>query len=184
MAKKKSKIPAYVLKQFEKAMYKTGDKVIIKWLGQTKTGYVKHSKENAWGRSYMVEVTEKGLKRSDDVTRYPCGIEIRGHRTQYDVGFILHERTQQGDWPQSTRIYENSGSEENAQRNDNKGVGGNDDSSSGKDARSRSSDTHKDVVEPSSTRKRSSNTDTSNKDLDDAVNRQKDFLQGFVKDNL
>jgi len=182
MAKKKSKIPAYVLKQFEKAMYKTGDKVIIKWLGQIKTGYVKTSKENAWGRSYMVEVEEKGLKRNDDVTRYPCGIEIRGHRTQYDVGLILHDRTQSGDWPQSTRIYENSGSDEASQRNDNQSVGGNDDSVSGKDTRSRSSNTHQDVVEPSSTRKRTSNAKASSKDLDDAVNRQKDFLQGFVKE--
>ena len=59
MAKKKSKIPAYVLKQFNKAMYNAGDKVIIKWLGQIKTGYVKTSKENSWGRSYMVEVEER-----------------------------------------------------------------------------------------------------------------------------
>ena len=66
MAKKKSKIPAYVLKQFEKAMYKIGDKVIIKWLGQIKTGYVKSSKENNWGRSYMVEVEEKGLKKNQE----------------------------------------------------------------------------------------------------------------------
>ena len=181
MAKKKSKIPAYVLKQFEKAMYKAGDKVIIKWLGQIKTGYVKHSKENTWGRSYMVEVTEKGLKRSDDVTRYPCGIEIRGHRTQYDVGFILHDRTQQGDWPQSITIYENSGSDEDAQRDDNKSVRRNDDSSSRKNTGSRSSVTHQDVVEPGSTRKRTSNAKASSKDLDNAIDRQKDFLQGFVK---
>ena len=181
MAKKKSKIPAYVLKQFEKAMYKTGDKVIIKWLGQTKTGYVKHSKENTWGRSYMVEVEEKGLKRSDDVTRYPCGIEIRGHRTQYDVGFILHDRTQSGDWPQSTRIYEDSGSDEDAKRNDNKSIGRNDDSSSGKNTRSRSSNTHKNVVKPGSTRKHSGTTKASSKDLENAIDRQKDFLQGFVK---
>ena len=181
MAKKKSKIPAYVLKQFEKAMYKAGDKVIIKWLGQTKTGYVKSSKENNWGRSYMVEVEERGLKRSDDITRYPCGIEIRGHRTQYDVGLILHDRTQSRDWPQSTRIYENSRSDTDSQRDDNKSVGGNDDSSSREDARSRSSDAHQDVVEPSVTRKRTSNANAPSKDLDDAVNRQKDFLQGFVK---
>ena len=182
MAKKKSKIPAYVLKQFEKAMYKTGDKVIIKWLGQIKTGYVKNTKENAWGCSYMVEVEEKGLKRSDDITRYPCGIEIKGHRTQYDVGLILHDRTQSRDWPQSTRIYENSGSDTDSKRNDNSSVGGNDDSNSRKDTRSRSSDTHQDVVEPSSTRKCSGDTNTSGKDLDNAVNRQKDFLRGFVKD--
>tara|TARA_R110002033_G_scaffold169699_1_gene210834 strand:+ start:460 stop:1008 length:549 start_codon:yes stop_codon:yes gene_type:complete len=181
MAKKKSKTPAYVLKQFEKAMYKTGDKVIIKWLGQIKTGYVKHSKENAWGRSYMVEVEEKGLKRSDDVTRYPCGIEIRGHRTQYDVGLILHDRTQSGDWPQSTRIYEDPRSEANSQRDDNKSSRGHDDSTSGKNGVGGSSTSHQDVVEPSATRKRTSNANTPSKDLDDAVNRQKDFLQGFVK---
>tara|TARA_Y100001937_G_scaffold127279_1_gene199040 strand:+ start:1688 stop:2236 length:549 start_codon:yes stop_codon:yes gene_type:complete len=181
MAKKKSKIPAYVLKQFEKAMYKTGDKVIIKWLGQIKTGYVKTSKENTWGRSYMVEVEEKGLKRNDDVTRYPCGIEIRGHRTQYDVGLILHDRTQQGDWPQSTRIYENSGSEKDSQRNDNKSVRRYDDSNSRKNEFGGSSTTHKDIIESSSTRMCTSNTKTSTQDLDNAINRQKDFLQGFVK---
>ena len=182
MAKKKSKIPAYVLKQFEKAMYKAGDKVIIKWLGQIKTGYVKSSKENNWGRSYMVEVEERGLKRSDDVTRYPCGIEIKGHRTQYDVGLILHDRTQSGDWPTSQRIYENSGSDKASKRNDNSSSRGNDDKDNGKDTKRRSSTTHKDVAKPSSTRKRGSNAKTSSKDLDDAVNRQKDFLKGFVKD--
>ena len=34
MAKKKVNLPAYVLKQFDKAMYKIGDEVIISWLGQ------------------------------------------------------------------------------------------------------------------------------------------------------
>ncbi len=182
MAKKKSKIPAYVLKQFEKAMYKAGDKVIIKWLGQTKTGYVKSSKENNWGRSYMVEVEERGLKRSDDVTRYPCGIEIKGHRTQYDVGLILYDRTQSGDWPTSQRIYENSGSDKASKRNDNSSSRGNDDKDNGKDTKRRSSTAHKDVAKPSSTRKRGSNAKTSSNSLDNAIDRQKDFLKGFVKD--
>jgi hypothetical protein len=182
MAKKKSKIPAYVLKQFEKAMYKAGDKVIIKWLGQTKTGYVKSSKENNWGRSYMVEVEERGLKRSDDVTRYPCGIEIKGHRTQYDVGLILHDRTQSGDWPTSQRIYENSGSDTASKRNDNSSSRRNDNKDSRKDGVGRSSDAHKDGVKPSATRKRTSNAKASSNSLDNAIDRQKDFLKGFVKD--
>ncbi len=182
MAKKKSKIPAYVLKQFEKAMYKAGDKVIIKWLGQTKTGYVKSSKENNWGRSYMVEVEERGLKRSDNVTRYPCGIEIKGHRTQYDVGLILHDRTQSGDWPTCQRIYENSGSDKASKRNDNSSSRRNDDKDNGKDGVGRSSNAHKDGVKPSATRKRGSNAKTSSNSLDNAIDRQKDFLKGFVKD--
>lgn len=182
MAKKKNKIPAYVLKQFEKAMYKPGELVIIQWLGQIKTGYVKSSKENGWGRSYMVEVHEKGLNPNDYITRYPCGIEIKGYRTQYDVGFILHDRTQSGDWPQSIAIYENSGSEKDPQRNNNSSGGGNDDSNSRKNTKRRSSNAHKDVVKPSSTRKRTSNANTSSKDLDNAIDRQKDFLKGFVKE--
>lgn len=182
MAKKKSKIPAYVLKQFEKAMYKTGDKVIIKWLGQIKTGYVKKNEENAWGYSYMVEVHERGLKRSDDITRYPCGIEIKGYRTQYDVGVILHDRTQSGDWPASITIYKDSGRNENQIGDDNTSSGGNDDSISRKNTRNKSSNAHKDVVKPSSTRKRSSNAKTSTDTLDTAIDRQKDFLKGFVKD--
>jgi hypothetical protein len=182
MAKKKNKIPAYVLKQFEKAMYKPGDKVIIQWLGQIKTGYVKSSTENSWGRSYMVEVHEKGLKHNDNVTKYPCGIEIKGYRTQYDVGFIFHDRTQRRDWPASITIYENSRSKTNSQRNDNTSSGGHDDKDSGKTTKPRSSTTHKDVTKPSSTRKRTSNAKASSKDLDDAIDRQKDFLNGFVKD--
>ena len=182
MAKKKSKTPAYVLKQFEKAMYKVGDKVIIQWLGQIKTGYVKSSKENSWGRSYMVEVHEKGLKHNDNVTKYPCGIEIKGYRTQYDVGFIFHDRTQRGDWPESITIYENSGSNKTSQRNDSTSVGGHDDSNSGKDARPRKSTSHKDVVKSSSTRVRRSNAEASSNSLDNAIDRQKDFLKGFVKE--
>ena len=182
MAKKKSKIPAYVLKQFEKAMYKPGDKVIIKWLGQIKTGYVKTNKENTWGYSYMVEVEQKGLKPGDDVTRYPCGIQIKEYKTDYDVGLILHDRTQSRNWPQSTRIYENSGSDEASQQDDNKGIGGNDDINSGKIGIGGSSITHKDGVKSSATRVRRSNAEASSNSLDNAIDRQKDFLKGFVKD--
>lgn len=182
MAKKKTKTPAYVLKQFEKAMYKAGDRVIIEWLGQIKIGYVKTNKENAWGYSYMVEVKQKGLRPGDDITRYPCGIQIKDYKTDYDVGIILHDRTQRGDWSQSTGIHENTGSNKTSQRNDSTGVGGHDDSNSGKDARPRKSTSHKDGVKSSATRVRGSNAEASSNSLDNAIDRQKDFLNGFVKD--
>ena len=181
MAKKKSKIPAYVLKQFNKAMYNVGDKVIIKWLGQIKTGYVTKAYESNFGYSYLVEVTESGLKGRMESTRYPCGIRIKQYETDYNVGLVLHDRTQSGDWPTSQRIYENSRSDEASQRNDNSGSRGYDDKDSGKNTKRRASTTHKDVAKPSSTRKRTSNAKASSKDLDDAVNRQKNFLKGFVK---
>tara|TARA_R110000751_G_scaffold11746_3_gene40896 strand:+ start:1543 stop:2094 length:552 start_codon:yes stop_codon:yes gene_type:complete len=183
MAKKKTKTPAYVLKQFEKAMYKAGDRVVIEWLGQIKIGYVKRNKENAWGYSYMVEVKQKGLKPGDDITNYPCGIQIKDYKTDYAVGLILHDRTQRGDWSQSTGIYENTGSNKTSQRNDNTSVGGNDDSNSRKDAIGGSSNSHKDGVKSSATRVHPINAETrESTQLDDAINKQKDFLNGFVKD--
>ena len=166
MAKKKSKIPAYVLKQFNRAMYKVGDKVIIQWLGQIKTGYVKNTKESSWGHNYLVEVTEKGLKRSDNVTRYPCGIKIKEYKTEYNVGVILHDRTQQG-------------GEKDTQRNDSASVGRHNDSDSGKNARSGKSSASKNNIKSSATRVR--NSDTESRSLDDAIDRQRNFLEGFVK---
>lgn len=180
MAKKKSKLPAYVLKQFNKAMYKVGDKVIIKWLGQIKTGYVTKAYESNFGYSYLVEVTEKGLKGRMESTRYPCGIRIKQYETDYNVGLILHDRTQSGDWPQSQGIYEYSGSEKTSQRNDSSSSGGDDNNNKRKNAKSRKGRHGKQNTDESgSTRMHKSDTETQS--LDDAVQRQRDFLNGFVK---
>ena len=180
MAKKKSKLPAYVLKQFNKAMYKVGDKVIIKWLGQIKTGYVTKAYESNFGYSYLVEVTEKGLKGRMESTRYPCGIRIKQYETDYNVGLILHDRTQSGDWPQSQGIYEYSGSEKASQRNDGSSSRGNVDTNKRKNAKPRKNGHSKQNNDESgSTRMHKSDTETQS--LDDAVQRQRDFLNGFVK---
>ena len=180
MAKKKSKLPAYVLKQFNKAMYKVGDKVIIKWLGQIKTGYVTKAYESNFGYSYLVEVTEKGLKGRMESTRYPCGIRIKQYETDYNVGLILHDRTQSGDWPQSQGIYEYSGSEKASQRNDGSNSGTDANTNKRKNAKSRKVGHGKQNNDESgSTRMHKINTETQS--LDDVVQRQRDFLNGFVK---
>ena len=180
MAKKKSKLPAYVLKQFNKAMYKVGDKVIIKWLGQIKTGYVTKAYESNFGYSYLVEVTEKGLKGRMESTRYPCGIRIKQYETDYNVGLILHDRTQSGDWPQSQGIYEYSGSEKASQRNDSSSGGGNADTNKRKNAKSRKN-RHSKQNNDESGSTRMHKSDTEAQSLNDAVQRQRDFLNGFVK---
>ena len=180
MAKKKSKLPAYVLKQFNKAMYKVGDKVIMKWLGQIKTGYVTKAHESNFGYSYLVEVTEKGLKGRMESTRYPRGIRINQYETDHNVGLILHDRTQSGDWPQSQGIYEYSGSEKASQRNDSSSSGGNANTNKRKNAKSRKKGHSKQNNDESgSTRMHQSDTEAQS--LDDAVQRQRDFLNGFVK---
>jgi hypothetical protein len=45
MTQKKSKIPVNVLKKFDKVLYKPGNQVVIKWLGEIKQGYVKETKK-------------------------------------------------------------------------------------------------------------------------------------------
>ena len=182
MAKKKKDLPAYVLKQFNKALYKPGEQVTIKWLGQIKTGYVIKNYKTNWGVCYTVEVTDMALKHNDRITRYPCGIQIKKYRTQYDVGLILHGYEQSGDIRTSKGIYAVTGSGEVTIGNDNTSVGGHDDSNNRENARARASTTHKDDVKSSSTRVRTSNAETSATNLDDAIDRQKDFLNGFVKD--
>jgi len=179
MAKKKSKIPAYVLKQFDKALYKIGERVIIKWLGQIKQGHVTKFKKNNWGVSYTIDVSNESPKKENSITRYPCGIQIKEYKTEYDVGLILHDRTQAGDFPADTRIYGYSGSGKNESRNDDSSIGGNDNGSSRKNVKSRKSVTTATNTKSSSTRVRNSNTEI--RSLDKAIDRQRDFLNGFVK---
>ena len=179
MARKKNKIPAYVLKQFNKAVYKLGDEVIIKWLGQIKQGHVTKFKKNNWGISYTVDVSDESPKKENQITRYPCGIQIKEYKTEYDVGLILHDRTQAGDFPADTGIYGYSGSGKNESRNDDSSIGGNDNGPSRKDAKSRKSVVTTTNTESGSARVRNSNTET--RSLDKAIDRQRDFLNGFVK---
>tara|TARA_R110000751_G_scaffold104850_3_gene200452 strand:- start:746 stop:1288 length:543 start_codon:yes stop_codon:yes gene_type:complete len=179
MAKKKSKIPAYVLKQFDRALYKVGDKVVITWLGQIKQGHVTKFKKTNWGVSYTVDVAQESTKARNQITRYPCGIQIKEHTTDYDVGLILHDRTQAGDFPADTGIYGYSGSGKNESRNDDSSIGRNDNGSSRKNVKSRKSVTTATNTKSSSTRVRNSNTEI--RSLDKAIDRQRDFLNGFVK---
>ena len=116
MAKKKSKIPAYVLKQFDRALYKVGDKVVITWLRQIKQGHVTKFKKTNWGVSYTVDVAQESTKARNQITRY---------------------------------------------------------------VKSRKSVTTATNTKSSSTRVRNSNTEI--RSLDKAIDRQRDFLNGFVK---
>ena len=81
---KKSNIPDNIQKQFEKPQFKIGDPVFFTWLGSKKYGYVTTFKTVGWGVQYTVE--------EDDV-RYPCGIEIKTHKTAYTTGYIRYDET-------------------------------------------------------------------------------------------
>lgn len=179
MAKKKVKIPAYVLKQFDKVMYKVGDEVMIRWLGQIKTGHVTKYKKSNFGVSYTVEVTEKNLNRQLRSTRYPCGIQIKEYSTDYKVGVILHEQTQEYWKSGYRRVHEDTGSSATKGKTNSGSGRNNDNSNNRKTSGSRNTATTKTSAKSSSKRVPDNNSKT--RSLDQAIDRQKDFLKGFVK---
>jgi len=183
---KKSNIPDNIQKQFEKTQFKIGDPVFFTWLGSKKYGYVTTFKTVGWGVQYTVE--------EDDV-RYPCGIEIKTHKTAYTTGYIRYDETrsigrdelikriQTGHSSTYSELFIDTRRTEIQSRSESttskristkgtKGV---------KSAGSQSK--RKDVVQFSS------NGDTSgtrkkrgNSELDSAIQRQRDFLNGFIKE--
>ena len=182
---KKQLVPDNIQKQFNKPQFKPGDVVFFTWLGAKKYGYVKVFKEASWGIQYLVE--------SDD-TRYPCGISIKGHKTTYTTGCIdtdetraigsdeIKRRIQTGHsstyselFTDSRRTDNESGSEStNGKRISKK----NTTTSTTTGTRSKTKDASKssnDGVPNPTTSKRK------NSKLESAVQRQRDFLNGFVK---
>jgi len=83
MAKNKN-LPDNIEKQFNKALFKQGEPVFFTWLGAKKYGYVTTHKKTNWGIQYTVT--------SND-TKYPCGIQIKGYKTSYHIGCIWFEET-------------------------------------------------------------------------------------------
>ena len=182
---KKQQAPDAIIKQFEKPQFKIDDAVFFTWLGAKKYGYVKTYKTSSWGIQYLVE--------SND-TRYPCGISIKGHKTAYTTGCInidetrsigqdeIKKRIQTGHSSTYTELFTDTRrteDESGSKSASSKRLSGTD----SKAIKSpRSNNKGKDVVKPSAngnatgTRKKRGDSE-----LDGAIQRQRDFLNGFVK---
>ena len=177
MANKKVKIPAYVLKQFDRAMYKVGDEVVIRWLGQKKIGHVTKYQKRPFGISYTVEVKEKNPISKRTSSRYPCGIQIKEYCTAYNTGLILHETTQE--YYKTRTIDADTRSTTAKVKTNNRSNGVDGSSNNTKATRSRNTVTSKASTKSSAKRVRKDNSKA--RSLDQAIDRQKDFLNGFVK---
>ena len=184
---KKSNVPESIEKQFNKALFKEGEPVLFTWLGAKKYGYVKTYKKVSWGIQYSI---------LSFGTTYPCGIQIKTYRTSYHVGCILFEETtgygvnklknriDSGPEPlRDTEIFRDS------QRPNNEG-GSNDTSLRGNanniNRKTKSNTARPDRVEndvqPSNNGVQQRNTKKrKNHELDTAIERQRNFLNGFVK---
>ena len=181
----KQKISDSQQKLFNKVHFKPGEIVFFSWLGMKKYGYVKTHKETGWGIQYTVESNN---------TRYPCGIQIKGTKTTYTTGIIFYEETRSigvdelKRRAETNRNYGNSELIRDSPRPNNESRS--DDSnkrrvskSSGSKKSKSGSDTVRKIDDiDGNTRMQSDNSKkrTNNK-LDDAIQRQRDFLNGFVK---
>ena len=183
MAKKQS-IPENIQKQFEKPQFREGDAVFFVWLGSKKYGYVTTFKKVNWGIQYTVE---------SEGVRYPCGIEIKTYKTTYTTGCIRFDDTRSiGQQELITRIQTGHPSTYSELFIDTRRTEVQSTSKSG---------TSKRVLVQNSKRVKSArsdnpttnaiqssiNGDTSrngkkrkNSELDAAIQRQRDFLNGFV----
>jgi hypothetical protein len=184
----KEKISDSLQRKFDKPQFSPGDAVFFSWLGQKYYGYVKNTKETNWGIQYMVE-SSFGVK-------YPCGIQIKGQKTRYNTGCIFFEDTlsigsvelikriqTMVKRPDSTTIGI-AGRSTIESGDDNKDVGPTSRTTSNQTKKHRSPRSSKsDVVSPSIGRSGTDNTKkrktSKNDTLENAIQRQRDFLNGF-----
>ena len=183
---KKSNVPDNIQKQFEKSQFKIGDPVFFTWLGSKKYGYVTSFKTVGWGVQYTVE---------EDNVRYPCGIEIKTHKTTYTTGYIRYDETRAiGRDELITRIQTGHSSTYSELFIDTRRTAIQSRSKSTTSKRvstkntkgtksTESVDAGEHVIQSSSngnstgTRKKRGNSE-----LDSAIQRQRDFLNGFIKE--
>jgi hypothetical protein len=182
---KKSLIPENIQKQFEKPQFREGDAVFFIWLGSKKYGYVTTFKKVNWGIQYTVE---------SEGVRYPCGIEIKTHKTAYTTGCIYADETRSlGQQEIVTRIQTGHPStyselfidtrRTTVQSTSKSGVSKRVSTKDSKGAESKGSGTKTKNVVQSSTNGNSERNrkKRGNSELNDAIEKQRNFLNGFVK---
>ena len=185
---KKQKVSDKIQAKFSKPQFQPGDAVFFFWMGQKQYGYVTKTKQASWGIQYTVESCE-GL-------RYPCGIQVQNIKTDYHVGYIYYEDTKTLGNEEIQRriaaIKEADRISKNYRRPAISSISNDTDSgtsvatNNGTDPKTRK--TRRSVTNDIPSSSVGTNSDNSKKrtkianpKLEDAIQRQRDFLNGFVK---
>ena len=189
MAKKQ--IDEKIQAKFDKPQFSIGTAVYFSFLGQKQYGYITKIKKSGWGMLYTCQ--------SVSGTRYPCGICIKGIKTSYDIGIIYYEESKQLGSAECERRFKTAKSGRttvtlsiDARRSTIESVDNNTSSQPDADSVVRKVDestggghSTKNVDKSSfdgvSTSNRKKRSTVKNAELTDAIQRQKDFLNGFVK---
>jgi hypothetical protein len=183
---KKVQVSEAIQNKFNKPQFKIGDAVYFIWLGNKQYGYVRKTKQTSWGIQYTVE-SASGVK-------YPCGIQIQGQKTHYNTGYIFYDDTRSIGNDECikrivpttyTRVYTQPARTETKSGDDDKSSRRDASENSGKTKPARKTRSSKpNDVAPSTAGNGASNTGkrkNTNTELDNAIEKQRNFLSGFVK---
>ena len=177
----KQKIPTTIQNKFRTKLFKQGEYVYINWLGLKEYGFIKRIYKSGDSFSYMVQ-THSYV--------YPCGIQIKNYKSSI-AGCILYEQTKEFGSVEIKRRYESGSISQNACRpksieTSKNTIRGNADSrTNAKVSRPKKPRKHstENAVESSATRNDIRTTKRRRKSyskLDEAVQKQKDFLRKFT----
>lgn len=188
---KRQQISDKLQTKFNKPQFRIGDAVFFSWLGQKQYGHVIRIKQASWGIQYSVQAASG--------TKYPCGIQIQGQKTPYNTGYIYLEDTRtigaeelerriQTDVkvPRTTTVVRNPVRETSESRDNDSGSRTDDAKHSDSNTANRTKRSSKSNANASSTGRNGTTStkkrkDTANTELTDAIQKQRNFLNGFVK---
>ncbi len=165
---KKQKFPKYIQEKFKKAQFKVGDRVKYEFLGDNGWGYITKIQKFNETVSYMVQ---------GNGYSYPCGLQIKEHSSYY-AGTIDYEASKNQQNNATARNKKTSERNDNKTRKRVSGSSSNtiSDTRSGFKSKNSSRNGHAD----NSTSSKTSKATVRNIELEDAIDKQKDFLRKFI----
>jgi hypothetical protein len=179
--KKKQEVPKYIQAKFKKPQFNPGDFVCMTWLGEFIRGELVETYKTHEHVRYKIKAA--GFT-------YICGIQIGDYKSEHaDYGILLEAETvRRGVKPETAdrTIHAESRRTTNSISTQTTGVRSNSNSNDRSNTTStpRKSNATKNAANRSTsndTKKKSKSVKRKNTELEQAVQRQKDFLNGFVK---
>ena len=164
---KRQKLPKYIQQKFKKPQYKIGDRVKYEFLGEH--GWGKVTKINKYNDKITYMVKGKGYT-------YPCGLQIKEYRSYY-AGSIdyaeTNKRNNESTGVSATKKRINNQTRERVSRSDSNTISetgsGYSSENDSRDGNDQNTSTNKDSTER-----------IESKELNDAIDKQKDFLRRFT----
>ena len=165
---KKQKFPKYIQEKFKKAQFKVGDRVKYEFLGDNGWGYITKIQKFNETVSYMVQ---------GNGYSYPCGLQIKEHSSYY-AGTIDYEASKNQQNNATARNKKTSERNDNKTRKRVSRSGSSTISDTGSGSKSKNSSRNGNADNRTSSK--TSKTTVRNVELEDAIDKQKDFLRKFI----